>query len=126
MSTIMIVDDEPAIRIITRKILEEEGYSIIEAADGGECLKMLKKEKPDLILLDVMMPDMDGWEVCKRIKENRETRKILTVMFTVRTSMDSIRKSLEYSHADAQINKPFELDELKDQVKSLLEKNASF
>ncbi|MFQ5976353.1 MAG: PleD family two-component system response regulator [Candidatus Hydrothermarchaeales archaeon] len=120
MATIMIVDDEPHIRVITRKILEGEGYSTIEAADGGECLKMLKKEKPDLILLDVMMPGINGWEVCKRIKENRETSKIPTVMFTVRTSMDSIRKSLEYSRADAQINKPFEVDELIDKVQNLL------
>jgi CheY-like chemotaxis protein len=111
MAKILLVDDEPEIRYITRRMLERAGHSVVEASDGERALKMLKEERPDLVLLDVRMPGMNGWEVCRKIKSSSETRHIPVVMFTVRTSKDSVKKSRECG-AEAHINKPFEREEL--------------
>lgn len=117
----MVVDDEPDIRYLVRKMLEREGYEIIEAKDGGECLEKLKKERPDLILLDVMMPGMFGWEVSRKIKENEATRSIPVAMLTVRSSEEDKVKSLEESLADWHISKPVDSKKLIETVKWLLE-----
>ncbi len=125
MSKIMVVDDEPEISILVRAMLEKEGYTVVEADSGKECLKKLKKEKPDLILLDVMMPEEDGWKILKEIKKPGKTKDIPVVaMFTVKTNHESIVKSFERG-ADAHINKPFKIEKLLDQVKRLLEKGGS-
>jgi len=75
--------------------------------------------------MDIMMPGDDGWIACKKIKEDRKTQDIPVAMFTVRTSEDSVEKSFDYSHADAHINKPFEMKELLDTVRGLVGKAAS-
>ncbi len=124
MSKIMVVDDEPQIRTLVKVILEKEGYKMVGANSGKECLKKLKKEKPDIILLDVMMQGEDGWEILKEIKKNEKTKDLPVAMFTIRTSDDSVKKSLE-SGADAHINKPFDVEELLDAVEGLLGKPAS-
>ena len=125
MAKILLVDDEPEIVYLTRMMLEKEGHEMLVATDSAECFEILKEEKPDLILMDIMMPGDDGWETCKKIKEDEKTKDIPVAMFTVRSSDDSVDKSFEYSHADAHINKPFEMKELLDTVKGLLEKAAS-
>jgi CheY-like chemotaxis protein len=122
MARILLVDDEPDIRKLTRMMLETEGYEVLEATDGAECLEKLKEGAPDLILLDIMMPGDDGWEVCRKIRGDEKTKDVPVVMFTVRTSDDSVKKSLEYAHADAQINKPFDRKELIATVKKMLDK----
>jgi len=122
MNKIMIVDDEPHILILVRSILEMEGYEVVEAQSGKECLTNLKKEKPDMILLDIRMPEENGWEICKKIKRAEETKDIPVAMFTVRSSKDDIKKSRECG-ADTHISKPFNMDELQATVKKLLEKD---
>ncbi|MEE9152262.1 MAG: response regulator [Thermoplasmata archaeon] len=119
MSKIMVVDDEPPIVILTKAMLEMGGHKIVEAKSGEECLKMLKEEKPDLILLDIMMPGIDGWETCRKIKSDKETKDIPVAMFTVRGSAGSIKKSLECG-ADDHISKPFDMEDLIGTVKRLL------
>ncbi len=111
MARILLVDDEPEMRFITRRMLEKAGHSVVEACSGEECLARLEEELPDLILLDVMMPGDDGWEVCRKIKARERTRSIPVVMFTVRTEEEDIEESAT-SGADAHINKPFEREEL--------------
>ncbi len=123
MKKIMIVDDEPQILTLVKIMFEMKGYRVSEAKSGAECLKKLKNEKPDLILLDIMLPGEDGWEILKEIKKDEKTKNIPVAMFSVRTSKDSIKKSLE-SGADAHINKPFDLDYVLNRVKSLLEKDT--
>lgn len=120
MARILIVDDEPDIIMIAKNILEKTGYETDEARDGEECLKKLKKEKFDLILLDVMMPGDNGWEVCRKIKADKKTRDIPVVLFTVRTEEDSVAKGKEVG-ADAQIDKPFEGGDLIGAVEKVLE-----
>lgn len=119
MASILIVDDEPEIRFLTRLMLEKAGHSVIEAADGDEGLRILENDKPDLILLDVMMPGLKGWEICKKIKADRETRDIPVVMFTVRTSKESKERSRKCG-AEAHIDKPFDRKELLNVVNGLL------
>jgi CheY-like chemotaxis protein len=122
MARILLVDDEASIVVLTKKVLEKEGHEVVVAENGKECMKVLGKDTPDLILMDVMMPGDDGWEMCKEIKENEKTKDIPVVMFTVRTSEDEVEKSLNYAHADAQINKPFNIDELTEVVGRFLKK----
>ncbi len=122
MKKIMVVDDDPGILKLVRIILEkEEGYEVVEVESGEECLKRLKKEKPDLILLDVMMRGKDGWEICRKIKADEKHRDIPVAMLTVRASEEDMNKSLECG-ADTHINKPFDVEDLLDQVERLLGK----
>ena len=83
----MVVDDEPDIHYILKTALEREGYDVVEMLSGIECLQNIDKIKPDLVLMDIMMPDMDGWEVCKQIKETK--KGIPVSMLTVKNSADS-------------------------------------
>lgn len=118
MTKILLVDDEPDIVIVSKMVLEKEGYEVIVAKNGEQCMNMLEKDRPDLILLDIMLPGLDGWEICKKIKKDATTKDIPVVMFTVRVSEKSVERSLEY--ADAQIGKPFETVELLNTIKHLL------
>ncbi len=122
MVKILMVDDEPEIIRLTGTMLGKIGYEMVAANDGAECFERIKEERPDLILMDVMMSGDDGWVTCKKIKENEKTKDIPVAMFTVRSSEDSVERSFKYSHADAHINKPFQLKELLDTIKGLLEK----
>ncbi len=123
MSDILIVDDEPEILYLVKMMLERHGHRTAEARNGEECLKCLGEGKPDLIILDVMMPGLKGWDVCKKIKDSKATSSIPVILLTVRTSEDSIKKSFD-SGADAHINKPFEMKELLDTVDDLLNKDG--
>ncbi len=124
MAKILLVDDEPEIVILTRMMLEKEGHEVIVAKNGAECFERLNTETPDLILLDIMMPEDDGWEICRKIKGDEKTRGIPVAMFTVRTSDDSVEKSIEYSHADAHINKPFDMKKLLRTIEKILERTS--
>ena len=103
---IMLVDDEPDILLIERIILEKAGYEIIETESGEECLERLKTEKPDIILLDIMMPGISGWETSKIIKGDESTKDIPVIMVTVRGSEDDMTKSFQYGHSDGHVAKP--------------------
>lgn len=120
MAKIMLVDDESDIIFTTKLILERGGYEVVVAKSGKECLDNIMEEKPDLVLLDIMMGALDGWEVGKKIKEDKETNHIPVVMFTVRTSAGSKIKSFQYSKADAHIDKPFHKEELLGTIKRVL------
>ncbi len=117
---ILLVDDEPDILKITKRILEKEGHDIGVAESGKKCMDLLSNKKPDLILMDVRMPNENGWEIGRKIKSNNKTKDIPLAMFTVRSSIDSRKKSFEYAHADAHIDKPFDMDELVKVVNQLL------
>jgi CheY-like chemotaxis protein len=109
---IMLVDDEPDIRLIERIILEKKGYEVIETESGEDCLERLKTEKPDIILLDVMMPGINGWETAKRIKEDENTKDIPVIMVTVRGSEEDMTKSFQYGKSDGHVSKPIIKDKL--------------
>ncbi|MFQ6105781.1 MAG: response regulator, partial [Candidatus Hydrothermarchaeaceae archaeon] len=114
--------DEEDVTFVIKEILERSGHSVTALGSGQECLKMLKKKRPGLILLDVRMPGIDGWEVCRIIKEDKKTKNIPVAMLTVRTSDNSIKRSFEYAHSNAHINKPVQKDALLNIVNTLLKK----
>ncbi len=117
---IMVVDDEEDILFIVKETLSREGFTVVSASSGLEALKKIKKERPDLILLDVMMPGLDGWETCRRIKEDEDTKDIMVTMLTVKSEDEDKVKSLDYALADWHISKPIERDKLLRTVKWLL------
>src|ERR1043165_7921360 len=108
--SILVVDDQPInVQLLKRK-LEREGIRITAAYTGLEALEFVKQEKPDLILLDVMMPDMDGIEVCQRLQSNDETRGIPVIFITARSAKESKLEGLGVGAVDY-ITKPIDLDE---------------
>lgn len=115
MKKLLIVDDEPLIVKGLRYALEQEDYSIVTAYDGKEALEMFEKENPDLILLDVMLPRVDGLEVCRII---RETSDVPIIMLTAKGEDMNKIMGLEYG-ADDYISKPFNILEVKARIKSL-------
>jgi DNA-binding response OmpR family regulator len=89
---VLVVDDEDGIRVLCRVNLELAGYDVLEAGDGATALELARAQRPDLIFLDVMMPQMDGWDVLRKLKEDAGTASIPVVMLTARTSeADQIR-----------------------------------
>lgn len=114
--TILVVDDEESIRFLYREELEEEGYTVITAADGEEALRKVRKDKPDLITLDIRMPGMDGIEVLHKI---REMDKDIPVIMS--TAYGEYRNDFNVWASDAYVIKTANLGELKDTIKRLLE-----
>ncbi len=115
---ILVVDDSPDNVFLIQAILEEEGYKIITAADGRTALAKVEESPPDLVLLDVMMPGMDGFEVTKRLRDNTSLPFIPILLITAYDHL-SVAKGLD-TGADDFIRKPVEVDELLARVRSLL------
>lgn len=118
---ILIVDDERSIVNTLRMFLESDNYNVIEAFSGDRAIQKAHSESPDLILLDVMLPDMTGYEVCSRLKKSPSTRSIPIIMLTGLSgiSKNDKRLGLELG-ADDYITKPFDPDELKARIHALL------
>ncbi len=116
---ILVVDDQPVnVQLLKRK-LEREGLQIISAYHGSEVIGLVAREKPDLILLDVMMPDMDGIEVCQRLQADEETRHIPVIFITARASKEGKLEGLGVGAVDY-ITKPIDLDETLARVQTQL------
>ncbi len=104
-STILIVDDEIHLVKILRFTLEHEGYNVISAFDGLEAIDKIESERPDLVILDLMLPGIDGYKVCNRIKENEELKKIPIIILSAR---DFENENIEETIlADLLVQKPF-------------------
>ena len=124
MAKIMIVDDSPDIVWVFSNLLKKAGYTTISASSGEEALEILQTEKPDLMLLDIMMPGMDGWDVAKKIKEDEKTRDMIVIMVSVKSDEKDIKKSMEYSHADGHVDK-LRSAGIVDEVAKLLKEKAT-
>ncbi|NTV62070.1 MAG: response regulator [Oscillochloris sp.] len=116
---ILVVDDDPAIRDILVRILQRENYTPIMASNGLEALELVPRESPDLILLDVTMPVLDGFAVCKRLKDNEETALIPVTMLTGLDDREHRRRGLEVG-ADDFLTKPIEQSLLRARLRSQL------
>ena len=114
--TVLIIEDEKNIADLLEIYLKKEGYTVKTAADGGEGLRQFRSLKPDLVLLDLMMPVMDGWEVCKAIRAESQTP---IIMLTAKSETDDIVAGLK-SGADDYITKPFEMKEVVARVETVL------
>ncbi len=119
MRKILIVDDEPYILNILDFSLDAEGYTVLQAADGDEALRLAVAQHPDLIILDVMMPRLDGYETCRRLKEDAATKDIPVVMLTARNSREDRDKG-DKAGADGFMTKPFSPQRLLDVVQEYL------
>lgn len=123
MVKIMVVDDEPDTIDLIKLVLETEGFEVISAYSGKECLEKLKIEKPALILLDIMMPMMDGWEVFHIIKEKYPD--IPVAILTIRDRDIDKMLGLHVLKADDYITKPFGRQELVDRVRKIIKNQSS-
>ena len=117
---VMIVDDEPDVRTSVSQILKVSGYTIIEGENGAECLLKLQQEIPDLLILDIMMPGMSGWDVAAKIKENQKWRDIPIVFLTAKG--DDMSIGMGSIAAKDYIVKPFDIMDFKRRVEKLLKK----
>jgi DNA-binding response OmpR family regulator len=115
---IMIVDDEEDIRVSVGQIFEVDGYEVIKAVDGNDCLNKLERGIPDLVILDIMMPGMNGWDVAARIKENSKWSNIPIVFLTAKGDEMSI--GMGGLASEEYVVKPFDIIKLKERVEEIL------
>ena len=117
---ILVVDDEASLRELVSAILEQEGYDVVTAEDGRECLNKLRTMKPDLILLDMMMPGMSGREVCEKIRKDSKTKDLKVAFLTVAKFSESGKGVLSDMKVLDYITKPFDNDDLLKRVKKII------
>jgi DNA-binding response OmpR family regulator len=120
---VLVAEDEPDIRGLIVFSLEYAGYEVIEALNGDEAIKLAESEQPDLILLDVRMPRINGYEACSVLKSQESTRGIPVVFLSARGQETEIKRGLELG-AEEYILKPFAPDELYERVGGILERLA--
>jgi DNA-binding response OmpR family regulator len=113
--TILIVEDDDDIRSLLCAVMERDAHRVLEASDGEEALQLVGRAQPDLVLLDVHLPGIDGPEVCRMLRADAATRAVHVLMLTAATEADDRRRGIE-AGADGYITKPFDLQLLLDQV----------
>ena len=118
---VLIIDDEPDIVETLTFMLEARNYDVIAAFDGAEGIVKVKTEKPDVALLDIMMPGMDGYTVCNKLKSNKDTKSLPIIMLTAKGENEAVLKAHK-SGADDYIVKPFSLPTLVTKLNKLLAK----
>ena len=122
---VVCIEDEPEMIDLVKLILSRKGYQVIGAMGGREGLEAIAREKPDIVLLDLMMPDMDGWEVYQKMKANDGTKSIPVIVVTAKAqSIDKVL-GLHIAKVDDYIAKPFSPQELLDSVEQVLNRRAA-
>ena len=119
MTRVLVIDDEAPIRLLCRVNLEAEGMEVLEASDGPGGLEMARNERPDVILLDVMMPALDGWRVAEQLLEDDRTQDIPIIFLTARAEFRDRARGLDIGGVDY-VTKPFNPLELAPLVQDLL------
>ena len=122
MPKVLVVDDEPLIRMLLEQSLEEfedHGVEILSAENGLEAVEVIKREKPELVFLDVMMPKMNGFEVCHMIKKQLQMNDICVIMLTAK-GQEQDKLKAEDAGIDDYITKPFSIREVADKVSEIL------
>jgi DNA-binding response OmpR family regulator len=114
--SVLLVEDDPRVRRVLRLALEDEGFSITEAADGEQCLERFEEVAPDIVLLDLMLPDRDGFSVCREVRRRSD---VPVIMVTARTDSHDVVAGLE-SGADDYVTKPLVAKELAARIRALL------
>jgi DNA-binding response OmpR family regulator len=122
MPKVLIVDDEPLMRLLieqTLEMFEEQGVEVLSAENGIEAIDMIRQERPELVFLDVMMPKMNGFEVCSIVKKELKMHDVCIVMLTSKGQEQDKQKALE-AGTDQYITKPFSIQEVADKVTEIL------
>jgi DNA-binding response OmpR family regulator len=118
---VLVIDDEPPIRLLCRVNLEAEGMEVLEAADGIGGVELARAEDPDVILLDVMMPGLDGWRVAEELLEDQRTHSIPIIFLTARAELRDRARGLDLGGVDY-VTKPFNPVDLAPLIRDLLER----
>ena len=119
MTRVLVIDDEAPIRLLCRVNLEAEGMTVLEARDGTSGLEVARRERPDVILLDVMMPGLDGWRVAEELLEDPVTRDVPVVFLTARADLRDRARGMDLGGIDY-ITKPFNPVELANLVREVV------
>ena len=119
MTRVLVIDDEPPIRLLCRVNLEAEGMEVLEASDGPTGLEMARNDEPDVILLDVMMPGLDGWQVAEELIDGERTNAIPIIFLTARAELRDRARGLDLGGVDY-VTKPFNPVELAPLVRELI------
>ena len=117
---ILVVDDEAPIRLLLTDLLEEKGYTVLTAADGAAAIDCAIAQQPDLILLDICMPDMEGMEVCAKLRKNPITRTIPVIFLTAFNSDERLEQAIDMGANDF-LGKPINSVELNVRIKAMLQ-----
>ncbi len=120
MKKILFIEDESALQKIIGESLEQENYEIISAIDGEIGLKLAQKEKPDLIILDLVLPKMHGFDVLKKLKENVETKNIPVIILTNLEGVKDIDKAIELGATTYLVKAQYDLKEVVEKIKKTL------
>ena len=118
-ANILVVDDDPYILLSLEFLMKKNGYQVTVARNGNEALDCINKEKPALVILDIMMPDVDGYAICAHIKNSKQLRHIKVIFLSAKTREADVKKGLELG-AERYISKPFSTRDLMKQVRELL------
>ncbi|HEY6839174.1 MAG TPA: response regulator [Geobacteraceae bacterium] len=118
---ILVVEDEESLLMLERILLSSKGYSVTGVMDGKAALEEIAANRPDLVILDIMLPEMDGFEVCKQIKADPQTSGIPVVMLTAKKSNQDVTRGMQVG-ADAYITKPFKSAKVIEVIEGLLGK----
>lgn len=124
MKKILVVDDEKELTSLVSLHMKMAGYEVLTAANGEKALAAAQEEKPDLIILDLMLPKIDGWEVCRRLRQDPEIKNVPVIMLTARAEIEDKLKGFE-AGADDYVTKPFSPRELVSRVKRVLARAES-
>jgi DNA-binding response OmpR family regulator len=120
--SVLVVDDEPMARTLIRLMLVRAGFEVLEAEDGIDALTKVSAVSPDLMILDVMMPGMDGFTVCRTIREDEQARNLPIIMLSAKTDTESINRGMA-AGANKYLTKPVSPDELTRHVREVLGAN---
>ena len=119
---ILFVEDEPTLQKAVGEILTQEGFEVLSALDGEEGLELIKKEKPNLVLLDLILPKKDGFEVLKEMKEDEELKDIPVIVLTNLEGMGDVEKALSLSATTYLVKANYELEDVVKKIKETLKK----
>lgn len=122
--TILYIEDEPGMIDLVRLILERRGYRMLSALDAASGIEIVEQERPDLVLLDIMMPQMDGWEVFRHIKSSPELENIPIIVVTARTQPIDVILARHVAKVDDYIKKPFGPQEILRSIEKILRDRA--
>jgi DNA-binding response OmpR family regulator len=120
MFKVLIVDDEPNIVMTLDFLMRKQGYEVFLATDGAEAIQLIDEQTPDLLLLDIMMPNVNGYEVCQYVRNNEVFKNTRIIFLSAKTRPQDIAYGMELG-ADAYLGKPFSTRELLKKIKELLE-----
>lgn len=119
MKKVLVVDDDPFILMSVEFLMKKSGYDVMVARNGNEALELINNNKPDLILLDIMMPDVDGYSICNYVKSSKNLKDIVVVFLSAKTEEADIERGYALG-ASLFVSKPFSTRELVKKIKTLI------